>query len=164
MLEAYKNYLIENGKSDNTVAAYVLGVKQYLEWYRETFGSEMRELRHVNILDYRSYLQNNKKQKAVSVNAKLSALGSFNGFLIETGVQKDMAISKKDLIRIQSQYASPSDLQEKEVDAFRQAVLTGAGSRDHALITILAYAGLRVSEALDLTPDDVDCVGRQITV
>jgi site-specific recombinase XerD len=50
------------------------------------------------------------------------------------------------------------------VDAFRQTVLLESGKRDHALVTIMAYAGLRVSEALALAPKDVDCVGRQITV
>lgn len=39
-----------------------------------------------------------------------------------------------------------------------------SGKRDHALITIMAYAGLRVSEALNLSPEDVDLVGRQIAV
>jgi hypothetical protein len=41
-------------------------------------------LKHVNILDYRSYLQNIQKNKAGTVNAKLAALISLDEFLLET--------------------------------------------------------------------------------
>jgi site-specific recombinase XerD len=164
MTDAYRKWLAESGKSENTVKAYLLNVGQYMKWYRETFGSEMTKLRHGNILDYRSWLQNVKKQKAVSVNAKLSALISFDAFMIETGRQTASAVSQKDLLRVQAAYASPGELSEKDVEAFRQRVLLGSGARDHAIVTILAYAGLRISEALQLGLDDVDLIGRQITV
>jgi len=164
MTTEYENWLKENGKSENTVRSYSLNVRQYMKWHMESFGAEMAELRHVNVLDYRSYLQSIKKDAASTVNAKLAALISFNEYLVSNGKQKETAVTKKDLLRVQAAYANPSNLSEKEVDAFRQAVLEDYGSRDHALVTILAYAGLRVSEAVSLGVDDVDCVGRQITV
>ena len=164
MLDDYKEWLTENGKSTGTVKTYMINVQQYIKWYRETFGSDMFELLHSNILDYRSYLQNIKKQKAAGVNSKLAALISFNAFLIETGRQGATAASKKDLLRIQAAYASPGDLTEKDIDAFRQKVLLESGKRDHALVTIMAYAGLRISESLSLSVADVDLIGRQITV
>ena len=164
MVEAYGDWLKENGKSASTVQTYQLNVGQYMKWYRETFGAEMTVLLHGNVLEYRSYLQNIKKQKATGINAKLSALISLDTFLTETGRQHERAVSKADLLRTQAAYASPGELSEKDVDAFRQAVLLESGKRDHAMVTILAYAGLRISEALALSLDDVDLVGRQITV
>jgi len=164
MLEDYKMWLVEGGKSESTIKTYILNVGLYMKWYQEAFGSEMAALLHSNVLDYRSYLQNVKKQKATGTNAKLAALISFNQFLTETGRQKGGAISKKDLLRIQAAYASPGELTEKDVDAFRQVILLESGTRDHALVTIMAYAGLRISETLNLGIEDVDLVGRQITV
>ncbi|MDR0906802.1 MAG: tyrosine-type recombinase/integrase [Oscillospiraceae bacterium] len=164
MLKNFEDYLLEDGKAANTIRSYILNVGLYLKWYEETFGTEMTELLHGNVLDYRSYLQNVKKQKAVSVNAKLSALISLNAFLVASGRQTEIVVSKADLLRIQAAYTSPSDLTEKAVDAFRQTVLLESGTRNHALVTILAYAGLRVSEACSLSTEDVDLVGRQITV
>jgi site-specific recombinase XerD len=164
VITLFREWLEENGKSDNTVQSYVLNINQYLKWYRETFGIEMTGLLHGNILDYRSYLQNIKKQKAVTVNAKLAALISFNSFLNETGRQTNSAATKKDLLKTQAAYASPSDIAETDVDSLRQTILLRSGLRDHAVVTILAYAGLRISEALSLTVADVDCVGREITV
>jgi site-specific recombinase XerD len=164
MRDEFKDWLAESGKAKNTIDSYLLHVRQYMNWYLGTFGHEMTELLHSNILDYRSYLQTIKKQKASTVNAKLSALISFSNYLIETGLQKRPAVTKKDLVRIQSAYASPSDLSESEVEAFRQAVLLGSGIRSHVIVTILAYAGLRISEMLSLEITDIDCVGHEITV
>lgn len=164
ILEEFKIWLREHGKSEGTIYSYSLNVKQYMKWHTGTFGAGMAALRHVNVLDYRSHLQNVKKDAASTVNAKLAALISLGEFLIETSRQKETAVSRKDLLRVQAAYANPSDVSEKEVDAFRQAVLEGSGLRDHALVTIMAYAGSRVSETVSLAPEDVDCVGKQITV
>ena len=50
------------------------------------------------------------------------------------------------------------------MEAFRQRILVGNGSRDYAIVTILAYAGLRISECLALTPEDVSLTAKEITV
>jgi len=164
MVDQYREWLAEGGKADNTVKSYVQHVGQYMKWYDETFGSEMAELLHGNVLDYRSYLQNIKRQKAVTINAKLSALISFNLFMVKTGRQRDTGISESDLLRIQASYVNPSDLDEKDVDTFRQAVLLGSGVRDHAIVAIMAYAGTRISETLSLEIEDMDCTGHEIRV
>ena len=164
MIEKFKDWLIEDGKSANTVRSYILNVEQYMRWYRETFGSEMTALMHSNILDYRSYLQNIKKQQATTINSKLAALVSLNTYLTEAGLQQDHVISKKDFLKIQRSYASPSELNERDVDAFRQTVLLSSGIRDHTIVTIMAYAGLRISETLELTITDMDCISSEITV
>jgi site-specific recombinase XerD len=162
--EEYKSWLLEQGKADGTVYSYTLNIQQYMKWHTETFGAEMTALRHVNVLDYRSYLQSVKKDAAGTVNAKLAALISLDDFLTATGRQGESAVSRKDLLRVQAAYTNPSDVSEKEVEAFRQAILEGACLRDYALVTIMAYAGLRVSEAVNLGLEDVDCVGKQIAV
>ena len=43
-------------------------------------------------------------------------------------------------------------------------MLAGQGLRDYAIVTVLAYAGLRISEALALRLRDVDLAAREITV
>ena len=164
MVEAYKEWLVEQGSAGETVKSYISNVGLYMRWYRETFGEDMTELLHSNVLDYRSYLQNIIRRKATTINTKLSALISFDSFLTETGRQSASIVSKKDLLRVQAAYASLGELTERDVEAFRQRVLLESGIRNHAIMTIMAYAGLRVSEALNLRPEDVDLVGRQITV
>ncbi len=164
MVDKYKNYLLENGKAYNTINSYALHIEEYFKWYKQTYGAKFEKLYRANILDYVSFLRNIKKTSAKTVNAKLSALMSFNEFLIACKIQDDIVINKKDFIKVQNQYASPSIVNKQDVEAFRQKILVNQGKRDYAIVTILAYAGLRISELLNLNIDDVDLIGRQITI
>jgi len=90
MLNEYENYLINSGKSSNTVKSYVLHIKNYMTWIQDTYGQDMERLYRANVLDYIAYLKNIKKLTAQSINAKLSALISLNTFLMDSGIQSDM--------------------------------------------------------------------------
>ena len=165
MLEEFRAYLTEQGKAANTVKSYCLAVGAYMIWYEESYGLKRSgRMYRANVLDYISYLRTVKGQSNRTVNAKLAALQSLNAFLVDTGVQTDMVLGKKDYLKVQLTFANPSTVGKEQVEAFRQRVLVGNGARDHAIVTILAYAGLRISEALSLYPTDVDLVSREITV
>lgn len=164
LLEEYNIYLSDSGKSENTVKSYTLHINGYMKWYEETYGSVCTKLYRANILDYISYLRNIKKANAKTINAKLSALMNFNEYLIEHKLQDEIVVTKKDTIKVQSQYASPSIVTKQEVEAFRQTILTHQGSRDYAIVTLLAYSGLRISEALNLTLSDINVVSREVRV
>lgn len=165
MLEEFRAYLTEQGKAENTVKSYCLAVGAYLKWYEESFGPKQAgRLYRANVLDYIAYLRTLKGLSNRSINAKLAALQSLNAFLVETGAQTDIVLGKKDYLKVQLAYANPSTVDKDEVEAFRQRVLVGDGARNYAIVTILAYAGLRISEALALYPADVDLVSREITV
>jgi len=62
MFEEFRAWLTEYGKSENTIQSYMFNIGQYMKWHQETFGVEMTNLLHGNVLDYRSYLQNMNKQ------------------------------------------------------------------------------------------------------
>src|SRR5690554_1192305 len=154
LLEVFKDYLTLQGKSENTINSYYLHIKGYYQWYLESFGRECLVLYRENILDYISYLRNIKKDTGRTINSKISALIKYNEFLIEKGIQQDQVVSKNDNIKVQQTYANPSDITKQEVDAFRQQLLEN-GHRDiYCLATLLAYAGLRISEALNIQLTD----------
>ena len=164
MLDEFKTYMKEHGKAKNTVDSYCWAVGAYAKWYVESFGEELRRLYRANVLDYISYLRAVKGLSNRSVNAKLAALYCLNEFWVEAGIQTDIVVDRKDYLKVQLAFANPSTTSKEEVEAFRQKVLISNGPRDHAIVTILAYAGLRISEAMDLKLSDVDLVGMEITV
>ena len=164
MLNEYENYLINSGKSSNTVKSYVLHIKNYMTWIQDTYGQDMERLYRANVLDYIAYLKNIKKLTAQSINAKLSALISLNTFLMDSGIQSDIVVTNHDSIKVQVQYASPSIITKQEVEQFRQTILTHQGIRDYTIVTVMAYAGLRISEVLNLKIDDCDIVARELVV
>lgn len=164
MIEKYKEYLQQDGKSDNTIKSYLLHINGYKIWYQDTYGEALQCLYRANILDYISYLKNIKKANARTINAKLSALMNYNEYLIKFGIQNDIVLTKKDNIKIQNQYASPSIISKPDVEQFRQTILVNQGKRDYAIVTIMAYAGLRISEVLNITISSIDLIGKELTV
>lgn len=164
MLEQFCDFLLEQGHSRKTVETYGQAVDGYLNWYKATFGAQFQKLYRSNVLDYISYLRTVRKLVNRSVNTKLAALQKFNEYLISVEIQTDTVLTKRDYLKVQVAYANPSIVSREQVEEFRQRVLEGSGKRNYAIVTVMAYAGLRVSECVALTPEDVSLAAREITV
>lgn len=164
MDKEFQMYLHSMGKSPRTVAGYRRDVEQYLVWCRETFGERPPQLYRANVLEYISYMRNIKSYSPKTVNHHLSSLRSYNDWLIESGRQSDTVILKNDFMKIQLQYASPSTVTKKDVEAFRQRLLESGSKRDYAIVTLFAYSGIRRSECADLKLDQVNLTAREIRV
>ncbi|OAA84692.1 tyrosine-type recombinase/integrase [Clostridium ljungdahlii] len=166
MLEQFEDYLIQEGKSVNTIKSYLLHVEGYFKWYNDSFGEKPTQLYRQNVLEYKAYLQNVDKgvKSAKTINAKLSALVKFNEYLQEKGIQKDIVVSKKDNVKIQNESASLATVNKQDIEAFRQQILKHEGNRNYAIVTIMAYAGLRVSECLNLNLNDINLISKEIRV
>lgn len=162
MISEFKRKMYLDGKSERTIESYVNSVKEFFKWFDDSFGNvEYKKLYRENILEYKSYLKNVKRSaksgnplSPKTINAKLSALICFNE-LIEPD---NIVVSKRDLIKIQEEIVSPTTITKKEVEEFRQIVLQSEGCasrRNFAIVTILAYAGLRITECLNLRKTDI---------
>lgn len=162
LISEFKQKMYLEGKSKRTIEVYGNSVREFFKWFSDSYGDvEFKKLYRENILEYKSYLKNVKKSAhsgnnlcPKSINSKLSALICFNE-LIETD---NIVVSKKDLIKIQSEMVSPTSITKKEVEEFRQIVLQSEGCaarRNFAIVTILAYAGLRITECLNLRKSDI---------
>ncbi|TMN22683.1 tyrosine-type recombinase/integrase [Lentibacillus cibarius] len=165
MIESFHAYLQNKGLKENSIKGYLQSVKGYLKWFDESKDVPFQNLHRENVLEYISFLKTVKKLNPKTINTKLSGLIKFNQFLMEEyRVQTKVVIGKKDFERVQQQYASLSTVEYHDVEKFRQVILDNKHMRYYALATIFAYAGLRLSEALDLHLHDVHLVTREITV
>ncbi|OPD28829.1 transposase [Clostridium botulinum] len=164
MLKVFKDYLVKEGKSNNTINTYTRHIQGYINWFKDTTGEEINKLYRSNILEYKSFLQNIKQDSAKTINNKLSALVKLNECLIEKRIQTDVVITKKDFIKVQAQVASLATVYKKDVEAFRQKVLEHEGLRNYAIVTTMSYAGLRISEVLNLKTNDVDLTSKELIV
>lgn len=169
LIKEYKEYLLKEGKSKNTVYNYGLSIEEYLRWYDETYSLEFVKLFRANVTEYKSYLLNVKKHRGKNlngktVNSKLSGIRSLNLFLVEIGIQEEMVIDHNDFIKIQPNYYNPSTIDKKQVEEFRQKILLSEDKRLFAIVTLLAYTGLRISEALMLKLVDVNLESKELIV
>ncbi|WP_392355583.1 TnP I resolvase (plasmid) [Bacillus sp. A01H] len=150
----FSSYLKQEKKSENTVKGYTLGIRQYITWFEGSYDRKLMKLYRQNILEYISYLKNVKMLNAKTINHKISSLAKFNEFLIQKGSQQDQVILKTDMIKIQTAYASPTQIVELDVKKFLQSVLEDNNKRNYAIVTLLTYTGVRISEALSIKMND----------
>ena len=162
LIKEFKKKMYLEGKSQKTIEVYGNSVKEFFKWFYDSYGNiEYKKLYRENILEYKSYLKNIKKSAhsgnnlcPKSINSKLSALICFNE-LIEPD---NIVVTKRDLIKIQAEMVSPTSITKKEIEEFRQIVLQSEGcaaKRNYAIVTILAYAGFRITECLNLRKSDI---------
>lgn len=164
LVERFRQYLEGDDKSENTIKGYIQNVNGFLKWFDESKDMAFSKLHRENVKEYISFLKTVKQSKPKTINTKINALVKLNEFLVENGQQQDMVITKKDFQKVQQQYASLARVEHKDVEQFRQLVLESENKRNYSLITLLAYAGLRISEALNLTMNDFNFISREIIV
>lgn len=171
LIREFENKLRLEGKSDTTIKSYITSVNVFFRWFNDSFGEVgFKKLYRENIMEYKSYLKNVRTSKrtgqnlnAKSINVMLSGLIKYN----ELMQSDNIVISKADLIKVQAEIISPTNITKKEVEEFRQRVLQSEGcsaKRNYAIVTIMAYAGLRISELLHLKKVDVNTAASQIRV
>ncbi|MGG3805384.1 tyrosine-type recombinase/integrase [Metabacillus fastidiosus] len=164
MIKQFQTYLLQDGKSENTIKGYAQSVNGFLKWFDESKGVEFQRLHKENVKEYISFLKTIKQSKPKTINTKLNALVKFNEFLVESKVQLDMVLTKKDYVKVQQQYASLAKVELKEVEKFRQLILDSGNKRNYAIVTLLSYSGLRISEALNLKMNDFNLTSRELIV
>lgn len=164
LLEKFKQYLIDDDMSENTIKGYIQNVNGFLKWLDQSKNVPFSKLHNENVKEYVSYLKTIKQSKPKTINTKINALVKFNEFLMEKGIQTEMVVTKKDFQKVQQQYASLAKVELKDVEKFRQLILDSGNKRNYALVSLLAYAGLRISEALNLTMDDFNLVSREMLI
>lgn len=169
ILNNFKIYMISHSKSENTIKSYMLHVKEYMVWFEDTYGTIFKNLYRENILDYKSYLINIKRYRgknlsAKTINAKLSSLNLFNKFLVDEKVQVNIVMQDDDMLRVQTEYANPADINKSDVEGFRQKILESEDKRLFAIVTLLSYAGLRISEALDIKLEDLSLEAKELII
>jgi integrase/recombinase XerD len=155
-LQQFILYLKNESKSNNTINGYVCDIKDYNRWFNDSYGKDFTILHRMNVLDYKCYLQNIRRNNAKTINHKLSSLRKYNQYLKSKDIQDSIVIEIDDLNKIQQEYTSPTDVTELEVKQFLQSLLESGSKRNYALGVILAYTGIRISEALNIKLDDYD--------
>ncbi|NBI06108.1 transposase [Senegalia massiliensis] len=169
MLRSFDEFMEQEGKSKNTIKSYKLQVKEYLDWFQKSYGCNFIKLHRENVLEYKSYLSNIKKYKGnklkgKTINAKISALLSFNKFLIKEKRQSNLVIKKNDMLKIQTSYVNPAEISKIDVENFRQKILEADNKRLYAIVTLIAYSGLRITEALNIKLDDINLITQELIV
>lgn len=151
--QEYRNYLENQNKSKGTIETYLLNLKCYRKWLKDSTGKDLKKLYRENVKDYICYLRNNKKTKkglplkAQTINTHISSLIKFNEFLVKMEKQADIVITENDTIAVQKNGVNPCKVTQQEIQEFRQEILEAESrslnnfetTRNFCIVTILQY-------------------------
>lgn len=150
----YKEYLLESGKSENTIYAYVTDVSLYLKF----LDRKKIDIYKSDKLTIMSYIQNlislGKSER--SINRIVISLRNFYSYLKSEALVKD--VPKIEYKSSKNSRKLPQILTIEEVDKIIRIVEKDCtkGIRDNALLELMYATGMKVSELIALNVEDVN--------
>jgi integrase/recombinase XerD len=154
-LDAFIAYLrAERGLSGNTVDAYGADLREYLAFLARRGRAAPQQVTPEDVAAHVGALAS--RLSARSISRHLSALRSFHAFLKREGLAPLDPSREVDRPRIRRKL--PAYLTRAEVEALLAAppAATAEGQRDRAMLELLYACGLRVSELVKLSVNDVN--------
>ncbi|WP_160684505.1 tyrosine-type recombinase/integrase [Clostridium sp. C2-6-12] len=150
----YKEYLLESGKSENTIYAYVTDVSLYLKF----LDRKKIDIYKSDKLTIMSYIQNliNLGKSERSINRIVISLRNFYSYLKSEALVKD--VPKIEYKSSKNNRKLPQILTIEEVDKIIRIVEKDCtkGIRDNALLELMYATGMKVSELIGLNVEDVN--------
>lgn len=165
-LNNFEAYLLENAYSPNTIKGYICDLKLFASWENNQH-KDLDILNRQDIIAYKTYLKNVVRQDSKTINHKLSSLKKYNEYLIDIDVMDTIVIIKKDMFKVQAEFANPTDLTKDDVKDFLYNIKNDDSKtalRDFAIVYLLAYTGLRISECLNIQHEDLDLKEQELVV
>jgi integrase/recombinase XerD len=147
ILLGFKEYLKSHNFTKSTITGYFLDVHNFVKWQEDNKSS--------NVKHFIQHLRKNEI-KPQTVNHHLYALKRFSDFLAQnnlakeiniTGLDDDLFYPTLDLTYIE--FTKP------DIDKFIAEVTASGNKRYIALVLLMAKAGLKISEALDLKLENI---------
>ena len=166
----YITYLeVERNASPYTVRNYTTdlvgskNIKGFFAFLKEKGLKSLDEADRAILRDYLVYLMDQGIAKA-SIARKLSAIRSFCRYLLREGMMSTNPIADTSSPKLDKRL--PSFLTTAEITRLLEAPdsATPQGRRDRAFMELLYASGLRVSELVSLTLEQVDLGTREIRV
>ena len=152
-VEQYKNYLINQAKSNNTISSYVSDLNHFFTLHDE--------ISRDSIIKYKEEISG---LSSSSINRKLSSLKSFNEFLFMLGLVDSVKVIKRDFIKVQSK-GNPTDVTELQVSEFLDKVNNKYNLhriRNIAIVFLIATTGIMREEITNLKLRNLDLVNGEL--
>lgn len=158
-INEFLNYLkLEKNLAPRTVSAYSHDLFKFVSFLVSKYGKEplLNQITTQDIRDFLSYLQTKRNCKSCAVYRKLSCLRSFFSFLCKQSyITSDPteAVSSPKLPKKLPIYLTEEELHRLLSAPNREE---NTGIRDFAILVLLSYTGMRLSELTSLNIDSIN--------
>lgn len=168
-MKTFKEWLIEEGKSDNTIKSYEHAVSTFEKWFREVNHEEItyQDIRPIDLRDWKQYLLRSAKKRngeplaMRTINSYIESVRTFLRFLYETKVIQYNPSTALKAQNVRTEYV-PRWLDKREkklvLREIEDPVLQNRNpwlyTRNRAIVYLSLHGGLRISEKVNLTIHD----------
>ncbi len=156
------------GRSPDTIEAYERDLRSFLVYLRGHLGHVpcLADLDRLHLKTFRSFMAARRREGLTSrsLSRTMSALRTYIRWLDTTGVSANRAILRVGMPKLPHAVPKPLTVEKAAavVDAIGEHEDTWIAARDTAVLLLLYGSGLRISEALALTPRDAPTAGREV--
>ncbi len=156
------------GRSPETIKAYDRDLRAFIAFLRRHLGHPpcLADLDQLDLKAFRAFMAARRKEGLTSrsLSRTMSALRTYIRWLDITGVSDNRTILRVGMPKLPHAVPKPLTIEKASavVDAIGDASETWIGARDTAVLLLLYGSGLRISEALALTPRDAPTIGREV--
>ncbi len=156
-LQQFLTYIqIERGYTQNTVNAYRCDLKQFQQFVRSRQVEQWKQLTPDILQRFTAWLRERSYRKT-TITRKVAVVRSFLSFLFSEGMLERELVEWLPIPRIGQRLPHPLTYEEMQaLLALTQQDQTPLGLRDSAILELLYATGLRATETVMLTLDDVD--------
>ncbi|MBU0701285.1 site-specific tyrosine recombinase XerD [bacterium] len=155
-IDDFINYLgVERGLSENTLAAYMEDLLQYVEFLKTMQINSWDEVMRGQIISYIIYMKD-LGLKATSISRKIAALKTFFRFLIQEGILKIDPTVDIELPKQEDRLPRFLTISEVEQLLNTPDIDKPLGLRDKAMFEFLYATGVRVSEIIAVKTGDIN--------
>lgn len=156
---------LERGAAEKTRAAYERDLRQFLAFIKSRIGQppRLKDLETLSVRDVRAFMARRRQHgiSGRSIARTLSALRTFYRWLDATHGVANPAIRQVTMPKISHSVPKPltiEDATRTTTDGNKEQQSDWLEKRDTAVLLLLYGAGLRVSEALSITPSNLPAI------
>lgn len=156
LLEDFVLFLVgEQEKSGNTILSYKRDVADYLDFLSEKKITDIKKTNRTIVLTYLLHLRQQGRAMA-TISRRLASLRSFYSYIVSKGVSINDPTANLETPKVARK--APSVLTARETELLLSMPKSGdvKGYRDKAMLELLYATGIKVSELISLTLEDVD--------
>ena len=160
----FLDYLIvEKGLSDNTKDSYKFDLLDFSKYLEENKINNIKLLSEKDIINYLSYLKDEKKLKARSIERHITTLRMLYKYLIKNEILENDITLNIDNLKLGRHLPDVLTIDEVN-DLLDIKINTIYDIRTKAMLEIMYSSGLRVSELVNLELSDIDMFNDTILI
>ncbi|MGO4889268.1 tyrosine-type recombinase/integrase [Anaerobacillus sp. MEB173] len=148
MLDFFSNYLLEKGRSNNTVKTYRGVLYTFCSWLDQN-NKSIQNVTSDDVQMYMDYLES-QQRNASTINKIYNTIKAF-----AVSINKPELMEKVHRIESSGKAVPPECLSHDEIKGLLSKMNEDGSKRNAAIVNLLLYTGVRVSELCALNRSDV---------